>query len=217
MANPRKTKQPKGRKVKRPKQKTNRTPSKRHRNFRLEYERRIERGIARGLSRAQARGHARAGEKPPSIRRFRRLEDRRFQRGLKLLREDRSLVEIAKELGTSRERLVRELEATGAARKKGLKWIVRDDLPRQMLLFSGGKEITITVANRKTASIVGLYMSQVAQFLRTNDPRWLSLFEGKGVSDINGQKFPFEVDPNKIYKLSATGMESFESVYRIVV
>jgi len=218
MANPRKTKQPKGRRVKRPKQKTNRIPSKRHRNFRLEYERRIKRGIARGLSRAQARGHARASEKSPSIKRFRPLEDRRFQRGLRLLlHEDKSLIEIAKELGTSRERLVRNLEATGAARKKGLKWIVRDDLPRQMLLFSGGKEITITVANRKTASIVGLYMSQVAQFLRTNDPRWLSLFEGKGVSDITGQRHVFEVDPNKIYKLSATGMESFESVYRIVV
>ena len=86
-----------------------------------------------------------------------------------------------------------------------------------MLLFSGGKEITITVANRKTASIVGFYSSQVGQFRRTNDPRWLSLFEGKTVTDINGQKYPFEVDPNKIYKLSATGMESFESVYRIVV
>lgn len=178
----------------------------------------MARGKAKGLSPSQARGHARAGEKPPSIRRFRRLEDRRFQRGLRLLlHEDKSLIEIAKELGTSRERLVRELKATGAARKKGLKWIVRDDLPRQMLLFSGGKEITITVANRKTASIVGFYSSQVGQFRRTNDPRWLSLFEGKTVTDINGQKYPFEVDPNKIYKLSATGMESFEFVYRIVV
>jgi len=199
------------------KRRKTRAHKKRKRDYGAEYRRRIALGKERGLSLSQARGHARAGEKPPSIRRFRRLEDRRFQRGLKLLREDRSLIEIAKELGTSRERLVRDLEATGAARKKGLKWIVRDDLPRHVLLFSGGKEITITVANRKTASIVGLYMSQVAQFLRTNDPRWLTLFEGKTVTDINGQKYSFEVDPNKIYKLSSTGMESFESVYRIVV
>ena len=191
---------------------------KRKRDYGAEYRRRMARGKARGLSPSQARGHARASEKPSSIKRFRPLEDRRFQRGLRLLlHEDKSLIEIAKELGTSRERLVRDLEATGAARKKGLKWIVRDDLPRHVLLFSGGKEITITVANRKTASIVGLYMSQVAQFLRTNDPRWLTLFEGKTVTDINGQKYSFEVDPNKIYKLSSTGMESFESVYRIVV
>ena len=194
-----------------------RTSKKRKRNYKREYARRIKRGIAKGLTRTQARGHARASEKSPSIKRFRPLEDRRFQRGLRLLREDKTLNEIAKELGVSRERLARQIEATGAAKKKGNKWLVRDDLPRQMLLYSGGKEITITVVNRKTASIVGLYMSQVAQFLRTNDPSWLSLFEGKAVTDINGQRHPFEVDPNQLYKLTTTGMESFESVYRIVI
>jgi hypothetical protein len=190
---------------------------KRKRNYRAEYRRRMARGKVKGLSPSQARGHAKGSEKPNSAARFRPLEDKRFQRGLRLLREDKNLAEIAKELGTSRERLVRQIEVTNAARKRGLKWIVRDDLPRQMLLYSGGKEITITVANRRIASIIGLYMSQVGQFVRTNDPSWLSLFEGRSVTDINGVKHPFEVDPNQLYELTTTGTESFESIYRIVV
>ena len=40
------------------------TKSKRIRDFKQEYLRRIERGLASGKSRSQARGHARAGDLP---------------------------------------------------------------------------------------------------------------------------------------------------------
>lgn len=190
---------------------------KRLRNYRREYRLRIKRSMAKGLSRTQARGHARATENIPSIKRSRPLEDRRFQRGLRLLREDKSLSEIAKELGTSRERLTRQLETTKAATKKGRRWVVRDDLPRRMLIFANGIAIIIIVANRQTASVVAFFMGAVGRFLRSNDPAELAFFVGKSVRDIDGKVHQFETDPETLYRLAHTGSESVEDAYRYVL
>jgi hypothetical protein len=190
---------------------------KRLRSYRREYRLRIKRGIAKGLSRTQARGHSRANEKPSSIKRLRPLGDRRFQRGLRLLRKNKSLGEIAKELGTSRERLTRQLKTTKAVRKRGRRWFVRDDLPRRMLIFADGIAFIIIVGNLRAASAVALFMGAVGRFLRSNDPAELASFVGKSVRDISGKVHHFETDPEKLYELAHTGSESFEDVYRYVL
>jgi hypothetical protein len=85
-----------------------------------------------------------------------------------------------------------------------------------MLMFSKGEAITVTV-ERREASKIGAYMSQVAGFLTTNDQAYLRLFEGMGVEDIRRVAHPFETEPNTLYRLAHTGDETFEHVYRIVL
>lgn len=76
--------------------------TKRQRDYRAEYQRRIERGQARGLSRSQSRGHPKANERP--IRAPRPIPDKQFQISLKALRSGSTLREIAKQIRVSPER-----------------------------------------------------------------------------------------------------------------
>ena len=86
-----------------------------------------------------------------------------------------------------------------------------------MLLFSGGREVAITVRGIKAASLVGSYMATVRQFLRTNKPDVLTQFVIRSVKDTAGKIYPFETNPNAIYRLASAGDQAFEQIYRIVV
>ena len=85
-----------------------------------------------------------------------------------------------------------------------------------MPIFSGGKQLAITVRTR-SASLIGRYMSAVRQFLRTNDPKYLADFKGRRVKDVKGKVYEFETAPNVLYRLSSAGGEPFEEIYRIVL
>lgn len=190
---------------------------RRKRDYKAEYARRIARGRNRGLSRSQARGHPKPTEKPVAVRRQSRLDDHRFQIALRELRDGKSLSAVARDIGVSRERLTTQLETSHVARKNGGRWIVRSDRPREMLIYSNGRASTIKVPNLKSAAKLGRYLSAVRQFLSTNDLDYLVSFTGESVADVKGKVHPFETDPNVLYRLSLTGTETFEQVYRIVV
>ncbi len=185
------------------------------RDYRAEYARRIERGLAKGLSRSQARGHPKAKEK--NVRKPLPIGDAALQISLKELRAGKTLTEAARLIHVSPERLRNQAKAQGAIRRKGRRWVVRDSLPRRMLIYTGGAAIPITVGKMRQASSIGRYMAAVNKFLRTNDPASLKPFIGKSVTDIAGKKHPFETNPNTLYRISASGTESFEQVYRIVI
>ncbi len=190
--------------------------SRTKRDYRAEYRRRIARGRSRGMSRAQARGHPRAGESHVSPRRAPPTYDRRLEHGLKLLKDGRSLSGAARDLGVSPERLRHYLGQTGIVAKTGQRWIVRDDRrSREMLLFSDGQARKVLVGP-EGASAVGRYMSAVGRFLESNDPVHLKPFVGGSIADVHGAIHPFETRPNALYRLDASGGETFEQVYRIV-
>jgi hypothetical protein len=193
------------------------TKRKRIRDYRAEYARRIARGRAKGLSRSQARGHPAANEKHISRKRKPApLDDHRLQAALRSLRQEKSLSATAREIGVSPERLRHHLASANLAKKRGRRWKVRDDLPRRLLIYSEGRAKAITVANRKAAALVGLYMSSVQTALRTGDRGWISLFDGSSMTDSAGVRHPFETNMNTLYRLANLGGESFEQVYRIV-
>lgn len=188
---------------------------KKKRDYRTEYKRRIERAAAKGLSRSQARGHPKAKEK--NIRKPRPISEDAFQISLKALRSGKTLAEAAKEIQVSPERLRNQAKARGIIRRQGRQWVVRKNLPRRMLIYSGNQAIPIVVGTFSQASKAGRYMAAVKRFLRSNDAAHLEPFIGKKVTDKNGKTYVFETNPNALYRLAASGAETFEQVYRIII
>lgn len=188
---------------------------RRQRDYRAEYQRRVAHGLTKGLSRSQARGHPKAKEK--SVRKPRLISDEAFQISLRALQDGKTLAQAAAEIRVSPERLRNQARELGVIRRKGRRWIVRANLPRQMLIYSNGKAFAITIGTFRNASKVGRYMAAVRRFLRSNDPAQLKPFIGKSVTDKNGASHIFETNPNTLYRLSASGSESFEQVYRIII
>ena len=185
------------------------------RDYRAEYQRRIERGLAKGLSRSQARGHPKAKEK--NIKKPRPISDDAFQIGLRALRSGSPLNEAAREIRVSPERLRNQAAQLGIIKRERGRWVLRKNLPRKMLIYSNGEAQAIIVGTSPNASKVGRYMAAVQKFLRSNEPSYLKPFIGKSVADLEGNKHVFETHPNTLYRISASGSESFEQVYRIVI
>jgi hypothetical protein len=192
--------------------------SKRNRNFKAEYARRIANAAATGKSRSQARGHPKPSEAAISSKRPQRpIEDDRLQLAFKVLRQEKSLTAAAKAAKIAPERLRHFATEREVIERQGRRWIVRHQLPRRMLLFSDGKAVQVVVGDFSSASKVGRFMSAVSDFLRTNNPAGLREFEGVGVTDVFGKSHPFETRPNALYRLASAHDQSFEHIYRIVV
>ena len=194
------------------------TRVKRRRDYKAEYTRRIARGSAKGLTRSQARGHPKPSESSVSPRRQPApLPDQVVQQALQALRRDQGLRTTAKALHVSPERLKHALAGRSAIVKKGRKWVIRPDLPRRMSLYSQGRELIVTVADFESASRVGQFMDAVGRFLRSNDRSLLAPFVGQSVTDVAGKSHPFETDPNVLYRITSTGGDTFEQIYRIII
>jgi hypothetical protein len=187
------------------------------RDYAAEYARRIARGLGKGLTRAQARGHPRPHEHHLLARITLPAYDKQLEEGLKAVRNGKTLNAAARSLGVSPERLRHYLAQTGVMTKQRGRWVAASDLRlREVLVYSDGQALVITVAGYERAALIGRYMAAVGQFLRTNDPTYLEPFVGDGVEDIRGARYLFETRPNILYRLTSSGLTPFEQVYRIV-
>jgi hypothetical protein len=190
--------------------------AKRIRDYKAEYRRRMARGRLKGLSTAQARGHRLATERAVSERPSKPLSDEKLQFALQELRKQGSLTKAARSLRISRERLSRIAQEQGAIERTGSRWRVKHELTRKFPIYSENKLVTI-LGGFHEASKAGTFMSAVGRFLQTNRLSEITPFEGQGVTDRNGQFFPFETDPNHLYRLAAARDRSFENIYRIII
>jgi hypothetical protein len=140
----------------------------------------------------------------------------KLERGLKVLSQTGDVSTASRAIRISPEKFKRAAQRKGLIRKRKGRWMVVAALPRRMAIFTDGKQLAITVRS-KTASLIGKYNSAVGQFLRTNNPAVLAKFKGRAVKDTRGKIYPFETNPNALYRLSSAGGEPFEDVYRIVL
>lgn len=167
---------------------------------------------------ALKKSHPRKGTTGFKIKRVRRsIGSLRLQRGLAALRHGGSIAAAAKAARTSSKNFKRFALKKRAIRQKGKTWVVNRDLQRQMLIYSDGKQLTITLPSQRSARNVGKYMSAVGAFVRSNNIRLLDHFIDRGVTDVAGKRHSFETDPNTLYRLTSSRDEAFEDVYRIVV
>lgn len=186
------------------------------RDYRAEYARRIDKGTQRGLTRSQARGHPSAGQSLVSQPSQRPTYSPRLEAGFKALQKGRSLTSAAKEIHVSPERLRRYLRESGIAERQRGRWVsLPDPRTRRMLLYSLGEARTVDV-HPTEATKIGEYMHAVGEFLISNDPAHLSPFLDRGVTDTKRRFHRFETSENRLYRLTLTGTETFEAVYRII-
>lgn len=177
----------------------------------------------RASRRAQARRKTRPHRirqpriKPNRRRRRKLISDVRLEQALRVYSRTKDIDAAARSIRVSRQTLERAAikRLLRHKRPSRLRVAIRR-LPRRMPIFSGGKQLAITV-NSKSAAMIGRYNSAVRQFLGTNDPKFLAEFKGRGVKDARGKLHPFETDPNTLYRLSSAGSEPFEEIYRIVL
>ena len=189
----------------------------RKRDYKKEYEHRIARGQKQGLTRTQARGHPRHHEPYVSTLPKVRPWDPQLEEGLKQVRDGQPLSEAASRIHVAPERLRSYVTRTGVARKEHSRWKIGPDArQRQMLVYSRGRELHLILPDYESAYLAGRYMSAVGQATDDNDPSALVEFAGQGVTDVEGAYHPFELGMNTLYRLTETGTESFEAVYRIL-
>lgn len=188
------------------------------RNYAAEYARRIQRGIARGLTRSQARGHPARNES--LIRQTRKHTEwsRPLEEGVKRIRRGDTLTQAAKEIHVSAERLRSYLTGQGVGVKTKGRWTIGvDDRYRLVKLYSDGKELHVWIQGYDQARLVGEYMNDVKEFLKTQDVSMLEKYEFESVVDTSGVRHYFEIDPNNIYELESTSDDSFEDVYKVTM
>ena len=182
------------------------------------YSERIARGLARGLTRSQARGHARPSERPIRAPRTEQPLDRALTTALRAFRATNNATYAAKTGHVSRERFSRFLREQEVAVRHGRKWTITDNLVRETTAYVGGRRVVIRVRGFDAASIIGQHNVAVRNLRNhPDDLTPLAPFEGVSVTDTSGRKHILETRPNVLLRLSASGGDVFETVYRIVV
>jgi hypothetical protein len=186
------------------------------RDFQTEYQRRIARGLARGLTRSQARGHPGVGQAHVRPRFTPPRYNAKLERGLKNVREGKTLQQASTSAHVAPERLRNYMVQTGVVEKKGRRWTVGPDpRPRELLVFSRGRGEIITVAGYDQAAEIGLYMETVKEAMDAGDQSLLDPFAGEAVRDVKGKRHPYETNLNVLYRLHEEGGPTFEQVYDI--
>jgi hypothetical protein len=188
--------------------------SKRNRDYRKEYARRVARGAQQGLSRAASRGHPRAGERQKASVAQSIDPNSREELAVKSMRRGSSLRAAAAQYRVAQERLREYLKGNTEASRKNGKWVIADRRVRVFPFYSDGRVVTAQMSLEET-SFAGRYMQAVKQFLRSGDSQFLKPFAGKGVRDTKGKFYPFEFEENILYELDHRDEAVIPEQYRI--
>lgn len=190
--------------------------SRKPRDYKAEYARRITSGRRRGLSPSQARGHPRKGEPPASSPEAKPKPDDKIEAAIREMRAGTSMTAAAKLVGVSPKRLSTFIKAHRIGRYKANRWLFTDRRPRRIPMIVGDGQRAITVPGFEEASLAGQHHNAVGRFIRSGDLSHLAAFQGQSITDVKGRKHPFETDPNALFRFAAKDEPAFHEIYQIV-
>jgi hypothetical protein len=127
----------------------------------------------------------------------------------------RSLTATARFLKLPPDDLRKTLKQLRLLKRKGKRWVFKDDRPRRVQLMTGGRKRNVIVRGYEQASFLGEYHHAVGQFFEDNDPKVLKQFEGRTVRAVNGRQYVLETDPNVLHRIAAMDSPVFHEIYEI--
>ena len=127
----------------------------------------------------------------------------------------RSLTAAARSIGFPPRNLQAQLRGRGLLKRKGKRWVFKDDRPRKVVITTAGRSRTLTVRGYDEASIASAYQQAAKRFLRTNQLKFLQPFKGRTVQAANGRRYPLETDPNAVHRVAAMHSPPFHEIYEI--
>ena len=96
------------------------------------------------------------------------------------------------------------IKYTGSFRKTKGRWIAKksDSIPRSMVIYENGKEVSIELTSSKDATTVGKFHNAVKEYLNSGNDEALSRFNNKRVKDVNGKYHKFDTNASSIKVIS---------------
>jgi hypothetical protein len=162
-------------------------------------------------------GHPKIKETLATGKRRTKINISRIQIALHELKHGSSLSAAAKSSGLPQERLRQYIGEHNLAYRKGRRWRIRANLPRQMRIFTNHRVKDIIITSAKTASLVAHYNNDLKKFRLTNKIEHLEKYKGVSVTDGTGETYPLETDPNNIRELLFAENPSPEQIYKFVL
>jgi hypothetical protein len=200
----------------------------RGRKRKADQKRRSARWPARGMSRSKPRSHPKAIKSRTAYRLKAAALSKRTKRTRAPLRSDprieiavremnrgRSLTTAARSLGFPPKTLQTHLRRLGLLKRKGRRWVFKDDRLRKVVITTGGRSRTVTVRGYGEASVASAYQQAARQFLSTNRPKFLDAFKGRSVQAADGRRYRLETDPNSVHRIAAMDSPPFHEIYEI--
>lgn len=128
----------------------------------------------------------------------------------------RSLTAAARDLNLPRSRLQNYVTRQRLAKRRGNRWVTKDNRPRRVPVMTGGRLRVLTVRGYDEARLVGEHHQAVGEFVRSNSLDHIKPFTGKAVQAVNGRRYALETDPNALHRIAAMDSPPFHEIYEII-
>jgi hypothetical protein len=147
---------------------------------------------------------------------LRRLRtDPRIEAAVLEMNRGRSLTAASRESQLSRKQLQDYLNQRRLVKRKGKRWVTKDNRLRRLPVMTGGRVLKLTVRGYEQARLVGEHHNAVGHFVTTNDTKFIQPFKGRSVKAVNGRRYVLETDPNALHRIAAIDTPPFHEIYEI--
>jgi hypothetical protein len=173
----------------------------------------VTKRVARRTSRAQRK--AARPLKPLKRSRKSLKSDPRLEAAVLEMNRGRSLTTAARDSQLSRKQIQDYVTQRRLGKRKGQRWITKDNRPRRVPVMTKGRFRVMTVRGYDEARLVGEHHHAVGEFVRTNAIELIRPFRGVTVETVGGRKYPLETSPNALHRIAAMDTPPFHEIYEI--
>jgi hypothetical protein len=173
----------------------------------------VTKKVARRTSRAK--GKAPAARKP--LKRIRKSlkSDPILEAAVLEMNRGRSLTAAARDSQLSRKQIQDYATQRRLGKRKGQRWVTKDNRPRRVPVMTKGRSRVLTVRGYAQARLVGEHHHAVGEFVRTNEIELIRPFKGQTVQTVSGRKYLLETNPNALHRIAAMDTPPFHEIYEI--
>jgi hypothetical protein len=139
----------------------------------------------------------------------------RVTHAISKMKSDRvSLSRAAREYGVTRQQIL-QIGKKALRRLKNGRYAARavDYLLRVLVIPTQAGIREIAINDSRQATLLAEYWNAVQRYLETGDSSPLVQFQGKYITDANGERLPLLTDVRELDRLGSAGVLSFESLY----